>query len=76
MSALGTQDRLQAAPTEVDRYWRLVAYLAIAAFAMTILSAFVGYARLDVGQAISDALRGERVCRRWCWSSSGFPGRS
>ena len=29
-------------------------------FAMTILSAFVGYARLDLGQAISDVLRGER----------------
>jgi iron complex transport system permease protein len=51
---------LHAAPTEIDRYWRLVAWLAIAAFAMTILSGFIGYGRLDEVQAFSDVLRGER----------------
>jgi iron complex transport system permease protein len=60
VSALGTQDRLHAASTEIERYWRLVAWLAIAALTMTILSVFVGYARLDVVQASSDVFRGEQ----------------
>jgi iron complex transport system permease protein len=39
--------------------WRLTAGLAVAALAMTILSAFIGYAKLDIGRALLDALRGE-----------------
>jgi iron complex transport system permease protein len=42
------------------RYWRLVVGLALGALAMTIVSMVVGYARLDVAQAIIDALHGAR----------------
>ncbi|RBP13145.1 iron complex transport system permease protein [Roseiarcus fermentans] len=41
-------------------YWKLAGLLALAAVAMTIASAFVGYARLDVLPALADALHGER----------------
>jgi iron complex transport system permease protein len=60
MSALETPDISHAMPTEALGYWRLVAGLALAALAMTILSVFVGYARLDVLQALSDFLHGSR----------------
>lgn len=41
-------------------YWKLAGLLALAACSMTIASAFVGYAGLDVLAALSDALHGER----------------
>ncbi len=50
----------RAAREESARYWRLVVGLALGAIAMTIASLVVGYARLDVAQAITDALRSER----------------
>ena len=60
MSALAARDVSRPAPAEAVGFWPLVAGLAVVAFAMTILSTFVGYARLDVLQAVSDVFRGER----------------
>jgi iron complex transport system permease protein len=60
MSALDTSGLSQTMPAEAMGYWRLVAGLALAAIAMTILSVFVGYARLDVLQALADFVHGNR----------------
>jgi iron complex transport system permease protein len=45
---------------EIERYWKLVGWLAVATLAMTVLSTFVGYARLEVRQALWDAFRGDQ----------------
>ena len=58
MSAVETPGLSRAASVEALGYWRLVAGLAVAAFAMTILSVFVGYARLDIMQALADFVHG------------------
>jgi len=52
---------LPAAIGETARYWRLVIVLGLVALAMTIISLFVGYARLDVMQALADSIRGVRT---------------
>jgi iron complex transport system permease protein len=50
----------QAAVAKSKRYWRLVIVLSIVVLAMTLVSLFVGYARLDVLQALTDFARGAR----------------
>jgi iron complex transport system permease protein len=51
---------LRPAIAELESYWRLVAVLAFIVLAMTVVSLFVGYARLDVAQALADVAEGVR----------------
>lgn len=51
---------LPAANEDTARYRRLVIFLWALAVAMTIVSLFVGYAALDIPQALADSARGVR----------------
>ena len=51
---------VRRADAEAARYRRLAVALGLLALAMTILSLFVGYARLDVLQALADSVHGVR----------------
>jgi len=50
----------RAGVLEPHAYRGLVAVLSLGTLAMTVLSLFIGYARLDVPQALSDAANGVR----------------
>ena len=60
MTASQIQKLSQAAPADAVGYGPLVAGLALAALALTILSTVIGYAPLDIGRALSDFLHGVR----------------